>query len=311
MSRYLSTLLQKLSDLGKLIFDTQDLLKQFPGDKIIELQIMQLKYRQSELSKELMEFSISERRQVLEYHFQSPFESGVSMGDLTKSFNALSSILDAISKNELQYSRSPEFELRTVINQSFGLVFTAKQPNQMEIGELVSDMNKAERVMNEFLSLTGALNEAEDIVSLFREQRRRKETIVALNRFYDAIQSSGNDIEINWISPFQTDKPKQLKVTHARAKQIGSVIKNREVMPEETVVLYGELGGISIYRQIIEFWERDTESPINISWPESLLATITELKLNRDYHVTCIVSSRLDASTDSVRKNYLLKDISE
>lgn len=310
MSRHLSSLLRELSDLGNLIFETQDLLKQLPGDKIVELQLMQLKYRQSELSKELEEFSIGERRQVLEYHFHSTLESGVTLNDIAKSCGALSNILDAVSKHELQYSGSLEFELRTVVNQSLGLVFTSKQADQMEVGELVSDMNKTERVMNEFMSLTAALNE-EDPVSLFREQRRRKETILALNKFYESIQSSGNDVSINWISPFQSEKPKQLKVTNDRAKHISSIIKNRQVMPEETVVLYGELGGISIYRQIIEFLERDTESPININWPETLLPTITELKLNRNYHVTCVVNSKLDASTDSVRKTHTLKDISE
>ena len=40
------------SELGVLISDTQDLLKQVPGDTIVEFQLKQLKHRQSELNME-------------------------------------------------------------------------------------------------------------------------------------------------------------------------------------------------------------------------------------------------------------------
>ena len=62
MYRNLSSLLNELSELGVLISDTQDLLKQVPGDTIVEFQLEQLKHRQSELNKEEME----ERIQKLE-----------------------------------------------------------------------------------------------------------------------------------------------------------------------------------------------------------------------------------------------------
>jgi len=50
MYRNLSSLLNELSELGVLISDTQDLLKQVPGDTIVEFQLEQLKHRQSELN---------------------------------------------------------------------------------------------------------------------------------------------------------------------------------------------------------------------------------------------------------------------
>ena len=52
MYRNLSSLLNELSELGVLISDTQDLLKQVPGDTIVEFQLEQLKHRQSELNQE-------------------------------------------------------------------------------------------------------------------------------------------------------------------------------------------------------------------------------------------------------------------
>ena len=52
MYRNLSSLLNELSELGVLISDTQDLLKQVPGDTIVEFQLEQLKHRQSELNSE-------------------------------------------------------------------------------------------------------------------------------------------------------------------------------------------------------------------------------------------------------------------
>lgn len=52
MYRNLSSLLNELSELGVLISDTQDLLKQVPGDTIVEFQLEQLKHRQSELNME-------------------------------------------------------------------------------------------------------------------------------------------------------------------------------------------------------------------------------------------------------------------
>ena len=58
MYRNLSSLLNELSELGVLISDTQDLLKQVPGDTIVEFQLEQLKHRQSELNNELRALSI-------------------------------------------------------------------------------------------------------------------------------------------------------------------------------------------------------------------------------------------------------------
>jgi len=66
MYRNLSSLLNELSELGVLISDTQDLLKQVPGDTIVEFQLEQLKHRQSELNNELRALSINEKRQVIE-----------------------------------------------------------------------------------------------------------------------------------------------------------------------------------------------------------------------------------------------------
>jgi hypothetical protein len=62
MYRNLSSLLNELSELGVLISDTQDLLKQVPGDTIVEFQLEQLKHRQSELNNELRALSIRKRR---------------------------------------------------------------------------------------------------------------------------------------------------------------------------------------------------------------------------------------------------------
>ncbi len=52
----------ELSELGVLISDAQDLLKQVPSDSIVEFQLEQLKHRQSELNNELRELSINEKR---------------------------------------------------------------------------------------------------------------------------------------------------------------------------------------------------------------------------------------------------------
>ena len=52
----------ELSELGVLISDTQDLLKQVPGDSIVEFQLEQLKYRQDELNRELRALSIIEKK---------------------------------------------------------------------------------------------------------------------------------------------------------------------------------------------------------------------------------------------------------
>lgn len=52
----------ELSELGVLISDAQDLLKQVPGDSIVEFQLEQLKHRQSELNNELRELSINEKK---------------------------------------------------------------------------------------------------------------------------------------------------------------------------------------------------------------------------------------------------------
>ena len=66
MYRNLSSLLNELSELGVLISDTQDLLKQVPGDTIVEFQLEQLKHRQSELNNELRALSINEKRKESE-----------------------------------------------------------------------------------------------------------------------------------------------------------------------------------------------------------------------------------------------------
>ena len=52
----------ELSELGVLISDAQNLLKQVPGDSIVEFQLEQLKHRQSELNNELRELSINEKK---------------------------------------------------------------------------------------------------------------------------------------------------------------------------------------------------------------------------------------------------------
>ena len=52
----------ELSELGVLISDTQDLLKQVPSDSIVEFQLEQLKHRQSELNNELRALSINEKK---------------------------------------------------------------------------------------------------------------------------------------------------------------------------------------------------------------------------------------------------------
>ena len=52
----------ELSELGVLISDAQDLLKQVPDDSIVEFQLKQLKHRQSELNNELRELSINEKK---------------------------------------------------------------------------------------------------------------------------------------------------------------------------------------------------------------------------------------------------------
>jgi hypothetical protein len=307
----LSSLLNELSELGVLISDTQDLLKQVPNDTIVEFQLEQLKHRQSELNNELRALSINEKRQVFEYHFLCPFESGVSINDIAKCFNALSSVFDALAKKELTYYTPPDLELRAVVNQSFGLVFTSKQVDQIDMGELVSDMNKTEQVINEFMILTEALNEKDDLISVFHDQHRQRETISAINKFYESIYSNGNDIVIEWISPFQSKGPKSLKVTSERARYISNFIKTRKTIPDETVTLFGELGGISIYKKRIEFLQTGSTKPIVVKWSEDLLTTITELKLKHYYHITCIVSSLYDASTESLKMNYMLKQISE
>ncbi len=62
MYRNLSSLLNELSELGVLISDTQDLLKQVPGDTIVEFQLEQLKHRQSELNGEVSELTEAKKR---------------------------------------------------------------------------------------------------------------------------------------------------------------------------------------------------------------------------------------------------------
>ena len=52
----------ELSELGVLISDTQDLLRQVPSDSIVEFQLKQLKHRQSKLNNELRELSINEKK---------------------------------------------------------------------------------------------------------------------------------------------------------------------------------------------------------------------------------------------------------
>ena len=52
----------ELSELGVLISDAQDLLKQVPSDSIVEFQLEQLKHRQSKLNNELRALSINEKK---------------------------------------------------------------------------------------------------------------------------------------------------------------------------------------------------------------------------------------------------------
>jgi hypothetical protein len=52
----------ELSELEVLISDAQDLLKQVPGDSIVEFQLEQLKHRQDELNRELRALSIIEKK---------------------------------------------------------------------------------------------------------------------------------------------------------------------------------------------------------------------------------------------------------
>ena len=96
-----------------------------------------------------------------------------------------------------------------------------------------------------------------------------------------------------------------------RARYISNFIKTRKTIPDEAVTLFGELGGISIYKKRIEFLQTGSTKPIVVKWSEDLLTTITELKLKHYYHITCIVSSVYDASTESLKMNYMLKQISE
>ena len=42
-----------------------------------------------------------------------------------------------------------------------------------------------------------------------------------------------------------------------------------------------------------------------------MLTTITSLKLQKSYHISCVVSSRFDVSTDSLKEDYQLRSIRE
>lgn len=311
MNDTLLRLQQELSELGMLISDTQDLLSQFPNDELILFQLAQLKHRQQELTSELKNVSISDRKQVLIYHYQSPFEEGISINEIGKSFGSLNRLMDSIAKKELSYHGIPDLELRAVVNQSFGLFFTSKSSDQYELDDYLGDINKTQQVLSELLSLTNALNKEDDLVKVFHQQKRHRDTISAINKFYESICSSGKTISIEWLSPFHDFEAQTINVTSERARYISNFIKTKKPVPDETISMLGELGGISIYRKRIEFLPVDEKKPIVIKWTDDMLTKITELKLKNSYHISCIVSSKYDDSTESLKPNYMLRDIKE
>ncbi|MDD2229629.1 MAG: hypothetical protein PHY48_09475 [Candidatus Cloacimonetes bacterium] len=311
MDDVLSRLLNELSELGLLISNTQDLLVQFPGDELIYFQLGQLKHRQNELVTDLKSISLDDRKQVFVYHYESPMEQGVSIHDMAKSFGSLSNLMNSISKKEFNYKGSPELELRAVINQSFGLLFTSKPIEQYDLGEFLGDMNKAECVLSEFLDLITTLNTEDSLENIFHDHKRHKDTITALYKFYESIHSAGKSIRLEWTSPFHQKEPKIVSITTQKAKYISDFIKTKKTIPDETISMFGELGGISIYKKIIEFLPSGRKKPITIKWPEDMLTTITSLRLQKSYHISCIVSSKFDVSTDSLKEDYNLRSIHE
>lgn len=311
MNNVLSRLLNELSELGLLIANTQDLLVQFPGDELIGFQLGQLKHRQNELVNDLKSISLDDRKQVLVFHYESPIEQGVSIHEMAKSFGSLSNLMDAISKKELHYKGSPELELRAVINQSFGLLFTSKPLEQYDLGDFLGDMNKAEYVLSEFLDLIATLNTEDSLENVFHHHKRHKDTITSLNKFYESIYTAGKSIRLEWSSPFHQKEPRVVSVTMQKAKRISDFIKTKKTIPDETITMFGELGGISIYKKIIEFLPSGKKKPITIKWPEDMLTTITSLKLQKSYHISCVVSSKFDVSTDSLKEDYNLRSIHE
>lgn len=309
MSKRVYSLLNELSDLGVLISDTQDLLKQMQGDNLVEFHLDQLKHRQSELVDELKTMSISEKRQVFVYHYLSPFETGVSITDMANSFHSLAYVLKSISMKDLSYSSPPDLEFRAVVNQSFGLVFTTKQSDQIDIGEFISEMNKSEQVVNELLLLTSVLNQEDDLQAVFHKHHMHRDTISAINKFYESIYSSNKNISLEWISPFHDSQPKTVNISSERAKFISNFIKTKKPLPDDSVSMFGMLGGISVFKKRIEFLPSDSKKPIVIKWSDDLLTTITELKLKQSYHITCTVSSVFDESTESLQAKYFLREI--
>ena len=311
MSKVFTSLFNDLSELGVLVADTQDLLSQLPGDKLVEFQLTQLKHRQNEILSELKSLSLSERRQVLLYHFESPFESGVSISDMANSLNSLSNLLSSISTKHLSYSSPPELEFRAVVNQSFGLLFTSKQSEQIEVGDMIGDYNKSEQIINGLLMMTSELNNEDNIASVFHQKNWNKDTITAIKKFYDSICATGKTVSIEWVSPFQESQSKVVKITTERAKVISAFVKEKNVIPDETVALYGELGGISIYKKSIEFLQDGETTPITAKCPDDMLDTLPDLKIKHSYHITFKVRCSLDAPTETVKKTYYLKEIKE
>jgi hypothetical protein len=298
--RYPEVITREIQNLDKIILSSLELLKQFPKDDILRLNIEQSDHRKILLISEL-ELSLDNYGQhSLKYIFQG-IQDKIKLETLIDGLNSFKGLIDKTFEKVTNGKNNhlPVY-FNTVFSGSYGIQLSTPFEEKL----LDHDFEKA---ISETINIVSDLISADENQIKETLERDFGENRTLLNKyslFFKKIHLSNEPIKIEWSSPISKEK-KEVVIVPEKAKFLHSYFSQKDES-QETIELLGILKGLSLLRYRVEFL-KDVEGKevITAKFDEKLSEEVKD-SIDRYVIAQFSVTIKYNETKDIEERNYEL-----
>lgn len=278
---------EDLNKTQELIFETKELLKLYPEQKGLLIDIKSLEHLEKDLIDELESFFPRNRMEVFELSFDGKAvkESRISASSLGEFLFEFQDIISAIHyskfkgplhkgrKIPLDYVQESQLNVLATATGSFKIIFSSNEPTLLS--------SPLKESFDQFIELA----HCEDDGDLLKSQIEKlgNGTIHKYKNFLRTIYQRETDIQFIDKSK-SVDKTEYGLITSKLAKKILDVIIEEQKTPEEEVVIVGTFKAIDLLSHRFKFLiskSGEEKDKIITGYFDKKLEKIIEERLNK------------------------------
>lgn len=301
--RHPEIITQDIQSLDKIIFNSNELLLQFPNDNILRLNVEQAESKKNILLLELEKSCEFHGQHSIKYIFQN-IQQKIKLDTLIDGLKSFKGLIDMTYETVTngKHNILPIY-FNTVFNGSYGVQLTTPFEEKLFDHDYEKSLSQTMTLVNDLISA----NDDMILTTLQKDFEDNELLLQKYSKFFNKIHQSNEPIRIEWKSPI-SKKIRKVVIEPKKAKLLYKFFSQKNEK-EDSYILVGIIMGISLLKYQVEFVKENDTNPIVAKFDKKLSE---DVKKYIDVKVTAKfkVSIKINDINDKEIKKYDLVSIS-